>query len=374
MSRVRYFPDPAPEARAQLDRTLERMAGAARSLPGFQLLLLGGGYGRGEGGLWQPDPATSPQLYNDLEFYIFVDRPTPAHHDWVRSEMETGHAETGIEIEFKILRDTTLRKARPSMFYYDLLAGHLVIAGDDSWLSTLPARLSDPAALPADEATRLLMNRGCSLLLCAQAAAGAFDLEPGFINRIAAKLHLALGDALLCTEGRYHWSCREREARLIELPTDIPHGDQLRAWHRDGVQFKLHPTLNPQPAPEWLPAITELRRVWRDVFLWIESSRLVHQFATPADYAAFPGPLLPHEPAASNALRHLRSLKTLHRRLPDRWTRHPREAVLRALALLIDPDRTTSCVEKAAAILGCPPITDTPGVEAACRQWWQQFP
>jgi hypothetical protein len=374
MSGVRYFPEPAPAARGLLDSYLKRLGESARALPDVRLLLLGGGYGRGEGGLWNAGDSVEPALYNDLEFYLLVTKPSRVHDAWVRREIEAGHHETGIEIEFKVMRETALERARPSMFYYDLLAGHLVIEGDERWLSSLPPRLVDPTAIPGHEATRLLMNRGCSLLLCARAARGEFQLEAGFIDRIAAKLKLALGDAILCATGKYYWSCRERGKRLADLQTDFPHSATIRAWHHEGVQFKFHPTVAPILDSEWLGPVDGLRTIWRDVFLWIEARRLNSPFGTPRNYAVYPDPVLPLESGLSNAIRHIGGFRSRRKFLPGPWTRHPREAVLRSLALLLNPDRNSADIRLAAQLLGCRAHLADASVEKACRESWKQFP
>lgn len=374
MSRARYFPDPAPGPRAQLDRYLDRLRTSAEGSANLRLLLLGGGYGRGEGGLWKPADGDEPELYNDLEFYLFVTRPSPEHAEWVKREIEAGHRETGIEIEIKTLRDTAMERARPSMFYYDLVAGHLPIAGDQAWFDRLPANLGDPTAIPADEAPRLLVNRAGSLLLCTRAAREGRSLETGFTARIIAKLQLALGDAILCATGHYHWSCLERGRGLADLAEDFPHATQLREWHRLGEDFKLHPRPSTLTGSDWLAPLDQMRAVWCDVFLWIESRRLRQTFASPADYADFPGALLPHESAVANAARRLRLVRSRRRLLPGPWTRHPRETVLRALPLLIDPARDADQIQRAARLLGCPPDAAASTVEDACRALWQHCP
>ncbi len=370
MSAERYFPQGGGEARKLLDDYLARLGQAASSLPSLRLLLLGGGYGRGEGGLWK-EPDGAERLYNDLEFYVLVTATHPAQEAWVRQQEVEGHRVTGIEVEFKIMRDESLRRARPSMFYYDLLAGHLTVAGDGTWLQTLPAVLRDPAAIPPDEATRLLMNRGCSLLLCARAAAGRGGADEAFADRIAAKLKLALGDAVLCSRGLYHWSCRERGRRLADLADEsLPHPVVLRRWHHEAVEFKLHPRPEARAMAERGPEIAELRLVWRDLFLRLEETRLGVAFPSPAAYAGFSGPLLPHEAPAGNVVRRLRALAR-GRRLPGSWIRHPRETVLRAMVLLLDPERTADGVSQAACLLGCRPGADEAVVEDALRALWK---
>lgn len=361
MERPPFFPGASPDLRATLARALEGISKDVEALPGFRTLILAGGYGRGEGGV-AIDPSTgSETLYNDLEFYLFTEPATRAVEGWIAAAAERGHALTGIEVEVKAMTPRSLARARPSMFYYDLLAANHVVAGDASWLQTLPPALSDATAIPPDEASRLLINRGCSLLLCARAAEGRVDAA--FATRIAAKLKLALGDAILCLHRAYHWSCRERGRRLASIGADFPHADQVRAWHSEGEHFKLHPVIGKEDPAAWRTEITVLRRVWTDVFLHIESRRLGATFASARDYASFGRAILPHESAPANALRHLRE-RLRGTRVPGRWTRHPREAVWRSLALLIAGE------DGADRLLGC----SSAEAEAACRELWKRCP
>src|SRR5262245_28644222 len=71
--------------------------------PGLEGLVLGGGYGRGEGGVLRTD--TGDQPYNDLDFYVFL-----SGHPWLsgkryvrrlRHAAEELTSLAGIEVEFK---------------------------------------------------------------------------------------------------------------------------------------------------------------------------------------------------------------------------------------------------------------------------------
>jgi hypothetical protein len=171
---ARFFPEDEPELRDRLDRYLFALGARLASEPFFGevcWLLLAGGYGRGEGGVFRAAEGAAPSLYNDLEFYLVLKdrRAWSAAASWTAKEAHRGEEETGIEIEFKLLAFAELRDAEPSMFYYDLLAAHVLVAGDEKALGNLPAILRDAARIPAHEATRLLFNRGTGLLFCRQA-------------------------------------------------------------------------------------------------------------------------------------------------------------------------------------------------------------
>src|SRR5213075_351651 len=99
-------------------------------------LLLGGGYGRGEGGVLPT--ASGDRPYNDLEFYVFLRgnrhlnelRFGRALH--VLGEILTPQA--GVEVEFKIASLRELASTPISMFSYDLVVAHRWIIGNDELL------------------------------------------------------------------------------------------------------------------------------------------------------------------------------------------------------------------------------------------------
>jgi hypothetical protein len=370
-----YFPDSAPVLAARLDAYLAALAGRLAATPfagQVTVLALGGGYGRGEGGIFRAAPDAPPELYNDLEFYL-VAQPAVAGaaRAWADAEAHRGEAAVGIEVEFKILSAPALTTAAPSMFYYDLVAGHRYVWGDAAFLPDLAPRLGDPARIPAHEAARLLFNRGAGLFFAQCALAlGDGRVRDGFVERNHAKCRLALADAVLALNGRYHGSCRERSARLADpLPRVPPGWAQLADWHRAGVEFKLHPR-HRHPAAATLAADqAALAAAWREVFLWSEGLRLGRNFADATAYATAPGRLLPEFPAGRNVLLHLRDRLRRGGALPG-WTDYPRAALQRSLvALLADDDAGRAL---AARLLGCA-TTAPAALEAAFRRWWVHY-
>jgi len=370
-----YFPGTEPELAARLDDYLAALAArlsAEPFAPDVAVLALGGGYGRGEGGIFRAEPGARPALYNDLEFYLILREPraTGAARAWCGTEAHRGEAAVGIEVEFKILAAAALEKAGPSMFFHDLVAGHVAVWGDAAFLPGLAPRLGDPAQIPAHEATRLLFNRGSGLFY-AQCSLALDDgrVADGFIERNHAKCRLALADAVLALNGRYHSSCRERARRLAGSLSHVPpHWPTLQAWHRDGVEFKLHPRHRGPGAAALRAAQAELAAVWRDVFRWVEGRRLGQSFAADADYVNYPGRLLPEFPAAKNILLHLRDRLRRGGALPG-WADYPRAALQRVLVSALAGG--AAGLQPAAAILCC--RNDVTAVETAFRHWWRFY-
>src|SRR5207253_7231645 len=123
---------------AELEQRLERWCGdfaddVRRIVPEnvLEAVVLGGGYGRGEGGVAQTANGEAP--YNDLEFYVFVRGPLLLRErKFSRALHELTHRwsdKAGIEFETKMLTLEKIQRATVSMFYHDLVVGHRWIWG-----------------------------------------------------------------------------------------------------------------------------------------------------------------------------------------------------------------------------------------------------
>ena len=309
-------------------------------------IVLGGGYGRGEGGVLRSSSGDRP--YNDLEFYVFVrGHPWLNERRYARALHDLGEAlapSAGIELEFKIISVSKLRHSPQTLFYHDLIAGHRWLLGDDS-LFTGCEHHRDAGTIPLSEATRLLMNR-CSGLLFAREKLEGEQLpadDADFVCRNIAKTQLALGDAVLIAFGQYHWSCRERSQRMSDLTAtaDLPWLEQLRECHAAGVEFKLHPHRTDLSRTTLQHCFGETSSLANQVWLWLEKRRLGCDFASAADYAFSPVHKWPDTGRWRNCLANA-SVFGLRALLMQCHQRHPRERILNALALLLWADAGTS--------------------------------
>ena len=373
-----YFPEQEARLAALLDDFLRSLSDDLNRQPFRSLtcvLLLAGGYGRGEGGVFLSAPDARPQLYNDLEFYLILKdgADTGLVEQWCARQAHRGDEALGIEVEFKILREGAFRAAEPSMFYYDLLAAHRVVAGPMDFAMTVPESLRDPALIPLHEATRLLFNRGTGLFF-SHAALQRKDarVANGFIERNHAKVRLALADAVLASQGQYHFSCRKRHRRLEKEAGGMagcPNWSTLLEWHAEGVEFKLNPRHRNPSFEELEKAQETISRVWMETFLWLESRRLGFEFATASDYAGYGGRLFPKANLFRNAALHWRDLLRRGAALPGTLD-YPRAALQRALVLCLQqsPDYAAS-----ARHLGVAPSVSLGELESAYERWWRYY-
>jgi len=303
----------------------------------LQGIVLGGGYGRGEGGVLSTHQGDRP--YNDLEFYVFLRGPRLLNQRRFRDALDHLAEQSsggGLHTEFKIDSLARLRRSSVTMFSYDLVSGHKIVAGAPNLFQECEHHLS-AENIPLSEATRLLFNRcGGLLLIKSLLAENALnEANRDFVGRNLAKVQLALGDALLTASGQYHWSCLERSARMQRfVSASNPKLEEIRRLHLAGVQFKLHPHRSEKSAVEFERDHRELEALTLELWLWLESRRLSQQFNSSREYALSRVAKCPEKPIWRNYALNVRTFgvkagfDTLSRR-------YPRERLFNALALLL---------------------------------------
>jgi hypothetical protein len=300
-------------------------------------LLLGGGFGRGEGGGirnesggWEP--------YNDYDLVAVV-RDVPRHRlGRVRKDLTAlaGRLEKslGIEVELSPLRSEDLPRLPFTMMWCELFAAHRLIAGDERKLRAVPPM--PPADLPMIEGTRYLTNRA-ALLLWARAEA----MAPGRVWKFVHKAWLAAGAATLIGNRAFVVGYGARQRRLEELGEGgalvLPglSGALLVERHRDAAAARLVAT-EPPPEGELEGRVEEVRAAVLSVWRWFEERRTGRAFPGWSEYAAAPG-LFP-EPASALPATVARNLLLLGKEalVPPRCLfEHPRTRVSRALPGLL---------------------------------------
>lgn len=341
------------------ERTRDHFAKLGPKRP--EAIVLGGGYGRWEGGMTK-DSMGQPHFFNDLDYFLFTDSPedkelVAAVREWEQSES----SRMGIDVEGKCLPKSDLRQTGESMMFYDLVAGHTIVYGPEDFLSAYSA-WADPKTIAAVEATRLLWNRGTGLLFARVDLAEEQDLS--VVHRNQSKAKLALGDALLTLQGKYRPFARERHQLLSELEGL---DERILKLHALGVEFKLQPTVCPG-LEELHSTQEELTELWLDCFLKVESSRLGCGFDSPEAYAMYSGKLYPD----------YQTLKNLSLSIRDRIQRggclhpvrdYPRGALQRALVLLLEPEPDW---DRVSYHLGRR-LPDLRVASEVYKRWWQYY-
>ncbi|MBQ7187855.1 MAG: hypothetical protein IJR99_00410 [Kiritimatiellae bacterium] len=184
----------------------------ALQIPRLRGVVLGGGYGRGEGGVFLD--GENERLSNDLDFYVVAEDGVTSAEIAVIGESLAPVAKRwtdrlGIDVDFCTAKTPwRLRHDQRRLMVQELLHGYVDVAGEsgDSLFRTVERR--EPSDFPWTEAVRLLVNRGAGLLLARESD------DPAFVVRNLNKCVLGAGDAVLIARGAYRWKAVERASAL----------------------------------------------------------------------------------------------------------------------------------------------------------------
>ncbi len=329
-----YTRDGSDEFHRRLEAVLIRMSEDVERALGDNLvaLVLGGGYGRGEGAVITTSGREMP--YNDLDLTLVVKRKSIVPLDHLHAIGSTYAEELGIHVDFsRPLSLEDIRRWPRWLMWYDLLNGHVVLKGPEDLLSkNAPRSLREP--LPPIEATRLLLNRGAGLLWALRVVR-CVEEEPDtdFVRRNYYKCALALGDALLICHQRFTTAYLGRDDLLAGLQTAEQEvgGFFLLPLYREALRFKFRPD---QVAPRDFKEsdLSDLARLWGGVFLHVERIRAGCRWQTVDDYVRWRGIRERDQHTLPNIFRNvIRNLQM------GRFTwKYPREALYRRLPVLLE--------------------------------------
>ena len=216
-------------------------------------VVLGGSYGRGDGGVRQDQE--NGILYNDLDFFVFARRRDAEAAGMLEEIAEIYEERLKVDVDFSsVMSINDIKRNAPRLMLQELKRGYHLVCGEDllgQYLPEIPAE-----KLPFDEACRLLLNRGMGLLLAGEKIFGSAD-DMDFILRNINKAILGAADAYLIARHGYCWKLADRLAAISN--SDLP--DCCKKFYAQAVEFKKSPS---RTLPQDLPAL------WfavRDMFL-----------------------------------------------------------------------------------------------------------
>ena len=279
-----------------LDRLVEDSCAAigreidALRVPRLAGVVLGGGYGRGEGGVIEECRIGNVKckiedaecrLSNDLDFFAITEVGVPEAETLaaigaaLKPISEKWTAKLGVDVDFAVKTPWRLKHDEERIMVQELLRGYFDVAGKKGEALFSGIEKIDAAKLPWMEAARLLMNRGMGILF---AMSGTRSRE--FVNRNINKCVLGAGDARLVARHGYAWRAEERDKAL---------GDAL---YSAAVEWKFRPREEPvcdlEAAREiWMAAFAEVsgdsgssRRSFRNAARWLVRRRSIGELRT----------------------------------------------------------------------------------------------
>ena len=283
-----YVAGDAPAMDRRVSEAIKAIGGEIDSLrvPRLQGVVLGGGYGRGEGGVG------NNSLSNDLDFFavteegasaaaiaVLVAALEPVSRRWTER--------LGVDVDFTVRTPWRLRHDQVRLMIQELIHGYFDVAGKKGAEMFKGIEVRPPSAFPWSEAVRLLVNRGVGLLLAHEQMSAETTNDQratsNFILRNINKCILGAGDARLIARGGYLWKAEERAAAL---------GEPL---YSAAVAWKFRPRKESvcsweEAQAEWLKAVDEvmsagrrtgaMRRTFYQVARWIGRRRTVGDLTT----------------------------------------------------------------------------------------------
>ena len=296
----RFVAGDAPE----LDRALADALAAigaeivAMRVPSLAGVVLGGGYGRGEGGargelkvqssklkVESSKSDVACRLSNDLDFFAITrDGTTDADAAAVAKALEPlsrrWSEKLGIDVDFTGRTPWRLRHDQERLMVQELIHGYVDVVGEKGEVLFAGIERREPSDLPWMEAARLLMNRGMGLLFA------RVEKDVDFTNRNINKCILGAGDAFLISRGLYRWRATER--------ADACEAQGFDRLYRAAVEWKFRPSEGPvcdweTAREEWLDAKLNVtaavdaegfRRSVRSAARWVVRRRTLGEIAT----------------------------------------------------------------------------------------------
>lgn len=230
----------------QLDEVL---AAIAREIGEFaqakyvEFLVLGGGYGRGEGGVLLSENS-APRLYNDLDFFVISNTKNCE----INSKIDAFFAKIsqkyekilGIDVDFsKATEISYIQKRLNVLMWREMVLGANIVWGDPQKFREIFK--VEQAKTPAPkEVQKLLFNRLSGLFFARQKLKNEnlSEADFDFISRNINKAILALADANLVAANNYPFKSL---ARLEALKKILKSDDDLLSAYQKALDFKRFP-------------------------------------------------------------------------------------------------------------------------------------
>ncbi len=243
MTETAYTGVPSHEIAKLLDGALAGIGAEIGELclPKLSAVVLGGGYGRGEGGVLHTQQGDC--LYNDLDFFVFADgasrRDALAIQNGLKGVSERWEKQLGIAVDFSPVKNVrALCRVSQTLMYQELLRGWKPVWGALDIGKWIPAL--QPDELPFSEAARLLLNRGMGLMFAAERLSEETP-DADFVMRNMNKAVLGCGDALLLAAGCYRWHGEERVQAFADYARQYGISSKIVAMYETAYRYKLEP-------------------------------------------------------------------------------------------------------------------------------------
>ncbi len=281
------YDDPAADARVQRD--LDFVVSELVTLLGDKIrtILLCGGFGRGEGGVYFENGEPRPLNDYDLTVVVHHARTVRRQYGKKLGELAQRCAEQiGIkQIDLAVLSAWQLAVPRDSVVRHEMKYGHKVLYGEVDF----PVLAVKAERIPLEEGTHYFFTRAGGLLLARLILDHWNRLPEGerernFIIEMN-KAYMAMGDALLIRNRLYCCSYRTRMERIENLHDGTERRNQIVDDYLRAAGEKLKPSFE-EISPETFEAQwSNVEKRYLTEFLGFERLRLRRGFGGLIGYA-----------------------------------------------------------------------------------------
>lgn len=274
--------------RADLDRVREEVLRVVGDR-NLTALLLGGSYGRGEGGVFETLEGERPYHNYDLFTVVPVESSSRRRslHRILREAGRRLTAERGIEIAFAHpLAAADIPRLPYALAYMELKEGHKVLYGPPAVLSEMP--YYDTTLVPLAEGARILLNHGARLLACRRMA-GADSEELELLVSTIHRANMAMGDAVLFVRRAYAPSYVQRVEHFDVCDLQgVPDAETLRGLYFAALRFKLRPQIDVPAGHDAASWLQDTIALFEQIHLWYERKRLNRRSMNWEEYMSMP--------------------------------------------------------------------------------------
>jgi len=202
----------------------------------YRSIFLIGEYGKGEGSFEKGQPFTP------IELLIISKKTFSNVANRVKKLLSPMSEKNAIPIKIHEISELRLKMSLHHLIWYEVLHGNKFLLGDPNFLQSLPFDQVD--LIQEKDFLNLMVNKG-ELLIANHNLVNSTPLNKKqkklFISRMMEAV-LGFGDAYLFFHGHYHWSRKERLARILIHP-NIP--NVLKENYQIAAEFSFHPHFEP---------------------------------------------------------------------------------------------------------------------------------
>ncbi len=216
----------------------------------IEFVILGGGYGRGEGGILQSK--NSCKLYNDLDFFVLIRNDvskakTLEINAFFKELSKQLEPLVEIDVDFSnAVKISYVKKRLNLMSWREMALGGNVVFGDQQNFKKLFSIKEEDNNIPCSEIVKLAMNRYSGLVFAYERLLSTrvlTDTDKDFIARNINKALLACGDIYLATKKNLPFKTLDR-LKTIENVVENTNWQELVELYKQAVAFKISPNFD----------------------------------------------------------------------------------------------------------------------------------